>query len=78
VNNELKNHGRMCLWTNFKYYSGICMEELGKTTKFPSEDAYCSDQNLSPGHPKYKAENLTPASRLSVEHRIKFMTENND
>jgi hypothetical protein len=42
-----------------KYYSGICLEELKKTTKDLSQDSRSPDRDFNPGPPEYEAGMLT-------------------
>jgi hypothetical protein len=42
-----------------RYYSGICLEELMKTTKNLSQDSQFLGRDLNPGPPIYEAGVLT-------------------
>jgi hypothetical protein len=55
-----KRFGRKWSWPNFKYYPGIRLEGVGKSTKNLNKDS------RSPGHPEYEVELLTTRPRSSV------------
>jgi hypothetical protein len=46
-----KGCGRKWLWPNLRYYPGICLEELRKTTKNLSQDSQSLGRGLNPGPP---------------------------
>jgi hypothetical protein len=54
-------------WLNFKYYPGICLEGLRRTTKNLSHDSRYSGQDLNSRPPEYEVgEKLTYASSLDM------------
>jgi hypothetical protein len=50
-----KGYERTRKWHNLRYYPGICLEGLRKTTKKLSQDSQSPDRDLKPGPPKYEA-----------------------
>jgi hypothetical protein len=48
-------YGGKWAWVNFRYYLGICLEVLRKTTKNLNKDSLPAGQNLNLGPPQYKA-----------------------
>jgi hypothetical protein len=54
------------LWPNFRYYLGICLEGLRKTTKNLSQVSRSPGRDLNPGPPEYEAGVLTTRPRRSV------------
>jgi hypothetical protein len=65
VNDELERICNLCDLI-LKYYSGIRLEGLRKTT-IPSMDSRSPGRDLNPGPPKYEAGMLTTGPRLSVD-----------
>jgi hypothetical protein len=61
-----KGFGRKLSWCNRRYYPGICLEGLRKTTKNLSQDSQSLGQDLNPGPPKYNAGVLTTQPRHST------------
>jgi hypothetical protein len=53
VNDELEGCGRKRSWPNWRYYPGICLEVLNKTTITLSKDCLCPGRDLNPGSPEY-------------------------
>jgi hypothetical protein len=41
-------------WPNLRYYSGICLQGLSKTTKNLSQDSCSPGRDLNPGPPEYE------------------------
>jgi hypothetical protein len=52
---KCKGHGRKRSWPNLRYYLGICLEGLIKTTKNLSEDSWSPGRDLNPETPEYEA-----------------------
>jgi hypothetical protein len=42
-------------WPNLKYYARICLEDLRKAMKTPTQYGWSLDEDLSPGPSEYKA-----------------------
>jgi hypothetical protein len=53
-----------------RYYPGIRMEELRKTTKMLSQDSQFLGRGLNPGHPVYEAGVLTTRPQRSVRLNV--------
>jgi hypothetical protein len=49
-----KGCGRKRSWPNLRYYPGICLEGLRKTTKNLSQDNRSPGRDLNPGPPEYE------------------------
>jgi hypothetical protein len=47
--------GRKWSWPNPRYYSGIYLEGLKKTTKNINQDSWSPGWDLNPGPPEYEA-----------------------
>jgi hypothetical protein len=69
MNYEMKWCGRKRSWPNIKYYPGIFLEKLRKTTKDLSQDMRSTDRDLNPGSVKYEAGVLTTEPRHTVKNR---------
>jgi hypothetical protein len=54
-----KLYGRKQSWSNLRYYPGIFLEGLWKTTKYLYQDSMSPGRDLNPGLPKYEARVLT-------------------
>jgi hypothetical protein len=54
-----KGFGRKRLWPNVRYYPGICLDGLRKTTESLIQDSRSPDRDLNPGPPEYEAGALT-------------------
>jgi hypothetical protein len=54
-----KGCGRKRSWPNLRYYPGICLEGLTKTTKNLSQHSRSPGRDLNPGPPEYEAGVLT-------------------
>jgi hypothetical protein len=59
VSNEFERMWKKRSWPNLRYYSGICLEGLRKTTKNLSQDSRSPGRDLDPGPPEYEAGVLT-------------------
>jgi hypothetical protein len=55
-----KGCGRKWLWSNLRFYPGICPEGLRKTTEKFDQDSQSLRRDLNPGPPKYKALTTRP------------------
>jgi hypothetical protein len=53
--------GRKRSWINLRYYAGICLEVLEKTTKTLSQNRRSTGRDLNPGPPEYEVRVLTTA-----------------
>jgi hypothetical protein len=42
MNDKLKKIWKEAVWAYSRYYPGICLEGMGKTTKKPSKDTQCA------------------------------------
>jgi hypothetical protein len=49
-----KEFGKKRSWPNFRYYSGICLEELRKPTKTSIGVAGHQCRDFKPGPPEYE------------------------
>jgi hypothetical protein len=58
-----KVYGRKRSWPNLRYYSGICLEELRKTTNTLSQGSRSLGRDLNSRPPEYKAGVLTTRTR---------------
>lgn len=68
VHNKLKGtHGSKRLWPNLRYYHGIFLAELRKTTKNLGHDSRSAGLNLNPSHPK---------SETGVENNSEIQLQN--
>jgi hypothetical protein len=54
VNDDWKGCGRKRSWPNLKYYLGIGLEGLRKTTKNLSQHSRSPGRDLNPGPPEYE------------------------
>jgi hypothetical protein len=61
-----KGFGRRQQWRILKYYPGIRLEGLRKTTKTLNLDGRSAGRDLNPRSPEYKAGVLTTRPRHSV------------
>jgi hypothetical protein len=64
-----------------RYYPGISLEVLRKTTKSLSHDSWSPGQDLNPRSPEYEAEVLITRLRRSVlghEKLIQILIENSE
>jgi hypothetical protein len=50
-------------WLTLRYYAGIRMEGLWKTTKNLRQDSWSPSRDLNPGPPEYEAGLLTTRQR---------------
>jgi hypothetical protein len=58
--------GRKRPRTDLRYYRGICLEELRKTTRNLSQDGRCLGRGFNPGPPEYETGVLTTRQRRLV------------
>jgi hypothetical protein len=65
-----KGCGRKRLWPNLKYYAGILLEELKKTTKNLSQVSPSKDWDLNLEPPEYEAGVLTAQPQRSVTFAV--------
>jgi hypothetical protein len=63
---DWKGFGNMRLWSNLRYYPGICLKDTKKTTKELSQDSRFPDQDLNPGPPECEPGMLTTYPQSSV------------
>jgi hypothetical protein len=61
-----KGWERKLSWPNLKYYPGICLEGLRKTTKNIGQDSRSPGPDLNSGPPEYEAGVLATRPRSSV------------
>jgi hypothetical protein len=61
-----KGCGRKRPWPNLRYYNGIFLEGLRKTTKNLSRDSRSPGRDLNPRPPEYESGVLTTRLRRSV------------
>jgi hypothetical protein len=65
MNNDWKVYGRKRSWHNLRYYPGIWLEELNKTTTNFNKDSWFLGRDLKPGSSEYEGV-LTTGPRRSV------------
>jgi hypothetical protein len=63
---NLKGFGRKPSWPNLRYYPGIRVVRLRKTTKPMSQGSRSPGRDLNPGPPEYEAVVLTTKPRRLV------------
>jgi hypothetical protein len=63
---NLKGYERKWSLPNKRYYLGICLKTMRKTTKNLSQDSQYSSRDSDPGPPGYEAEVLTTPPRHPV------------
>jgi hypothetical protein len=70
VNDELENTvcGRKRSWPNLRYYLGICLERLRKTTKNLSQDSLSPGRGLNPRLSEYEVGD-TPVKHADGQKR---------
>jgi hypothetical protein len=61
-----KGYGRKRSWTNLRYYPGICLEGMWKTTKNLGQESLYPGRDLNPLPPEYGAGVVTTRLRHSV------------
>jgi hypothetical protein len=61
---DLEGSGRGLI---LRYYPGVCLKGLRKTTKTLSQDNRSPGRGLYPGPPEYEVGVLTTQPRLSVQ-----------
>jgi hypothetical protein len=62
-----KGCGSKRSWHNLRYYPGICLKGLGKTTKHLSQNSWRSGQDSNSVPPEYKSEALSLDHTSSVK-----------
>jgi hypothetical protein len=62
-------------WPNLRYYPGICMEGLRKTTKPLSRDSRSPGRDLNPGPPEYEGVLITRPRRSVWSYRLQSKYE---
>jgi hypothetical protein len=66
-----KGCGRKRSWPDVRYFPGICLEGVRKTTKYLSQDNRSLGRDLNLGPPEYEAGVLTTQPLRSVTlHKI--------
>jgi hypothetical protein len=68
-----KGFGRKRYWPNERYYAGIRLEELRKTTKTSISIAGRRDRDLKLGPPEYEAGVLITRPRRSALFKTEYM-----
>jgi hypothetical protein len=71
-----KGYGRKRSWPDWRYYPGICLERLRKTTKNLSQDIPSMGRDLNAGPPEYEVGVLTNRPRLSVHGSFVVLRQN--
>jgi hypothetical protein len=66
MNMNWRVHERKRLWPILRYYPGICLEGLWKTTKNVSRYSRSPGRDLNPGPSKYEVGVLLTRPRRSV------------
>jgi hypothetical protein len=61
-----KGCGTKQSWPNLRYYPGICLEGLRKTTKNLTQDNRSPGRDLNPGPPEYEA------GVLPLNHEVRY------
>jgi hypothetical protein len=49
MNNELERISNEAMWSNLKYYPGICLDRVRKITKTSVQDSRSPGRDLNPG-----------------------------
>jgi hypothetical protein len=70
-----KECGRKQSWPNLRYYPGICLGGLRKTTKKFSQDSRSPGSDLNTGPPLHEAGMLTSRQRRSLRHALEALDE---
>jgi hypothetical protein len=70
-----KGLGRKRSWTNLRYYPGISLEGLRKTTNKPPLGSRSSGRDLNTGPPEYDAGMLTTRPRRSVDWNTSLLQQ---
>jgi hypothetical protein len=66
MDNELERYGRKRIWPNIKYYHGICLGVLKKTTKGLSHCSRSPSRDLNPEPSECEVGVLTIQPRRSM------------
>jgi hypothetical protein len=65
-NDESKGYGGKQSWPKLRYYAGICLEGVKKTTENLSQDSWSPGQDMNPGPPAYEKEVITTQPQCLV------------
>jgi hypothetical protein len=66
MNDESERMYKEAIVPNFRYYRGICLEVVRKSTKNFSHDGRSSGRDLNPVPPEYEAGVLTTRLQFSI------------